>query len=100
MGDIGSWYVRVVGAVGWSLSGAEISRVVEYRSVCNSAVVEVGAGSLVAYGSSERSLLRLNRVLVLRTEGMNDEMVTKVCQALAYTQSCERIDEARDLSRP
>ena len=27
-------------------------------------------------------------------------MVAKVCQALAYTQSCERIDEARALSCP
>ena len=52
----------------WAISVAEISRVVECRSVCNSTVVEVGAGSLVAYGSSERSLLRLNRVLALRTE--------------------------------
>ena len=98
MGDVGSWYVRVVGAVGWSLLEAEISRVVECRSVCSSVVVEVGAGSLVAYWSSERGLLRLNRGLVMQTEWTNDEMVAKVCQALAYTQSSERIDEARALS--
>ena len=68
MGDVGSWYVQVVGAVGCALLEAEISRVVECRSICNSVEVEVGVGSLVAYGSNERSLLRLNRVLVLRTE--------------------------------
>ena len=68
MNDVSSWYVRVVGVVGRSLLGAEINRVVECRSVYNSVVVEVGAGSLVAYRSSERGLLRLNRVLVLRTE--------------------------------
>ena len=31
---------------------------------------------------------------------MNGEMVAKVCQALAYMQLSERIDEARALSCP
>ena len=36
---------------------------VDWMLYCESVVVEVGVGSLVAYRSSERGLLRLNRVL-------------------------------------
>ena len=100
MGDVGSCYVRVIGAVRWSLLEAKISRVVECRSVCNSVVVEVGVGSLVAYRSSERSLLRFNCVLVLRTEWTNGEMLAKVCQALVCTRSSERTGKAKGFVVP
>ena len=92
MDDVGCWYVRVVGVVGGSLLEAEISRVVQCRSVCNSVVVKVSAGSLVVYRSGERGLLRLNRVLVLWTEWTNGEMVAKVCQALAFRAKVVRAD--------
>ncbi len=66
------------------------------RSVCNSVVVEVGAGSLVAYRSSERGLLRLNRVLVLRTKLTNDTMVAKVFDSYCFVapDSCAGVSLA------
>ena len=60
---------------------------VDWMLHCKSVVIEVGVGSV----QFERAwLLRLNRVLVLRTELTYGEMVVKVCQVLACTRSSER----------